>query len=105
MISPTIGRVVWFYAGGMQQRDAGVQPQAALVAYVWTDRMVNLGGFAHNGNPIQATSVTLLQDDDEPPHLSQPFAMWMPYQVGQAKKHALTEADAAADLAGTPRPS
>ncbi len=72
------------------------------------DRCINVGGFDQNGVPFAACSVILLQDDDVPPAHGY-YAMWMPYQVGQAKSgqekaRVLTDADAAADLAGTPRP-
>jgi hypothetical protein len=91
LISPSIGRVVWFYKFGKTQSDAGEQPHAALVAHVWTDRCVNLACFDANGTPYASTSVTLLQGDEEP--LGQtPFACWMPYQVGQAKKHETAQA-------------
>ena len=90
MIKPSIGRVVWFqpeHAHGAPDRD---QPYAALIVHVWSDRMVNLGGFDQNGAPFAACSVTLLQDDDPiPPHGR--YAQWMPYQVGQAKKHETEE--------------
>jgi hypothetical protein len=85
MITPSIGRVVWYYQHGATQRDANEQPRAALVAYVWHDRMINLGGFDSNGVPFAATSVRLLQDDEQP-DAQQPFAQWMPYQVATAKK-------------------
>ena len=86
MIKPTVGRVVWYYKDGLPL-DVNIQPRAALIAYVWGDRMVNLGGFDQNGVPFNATSVTLLQEGDDPSFPTQPVAVWMPYQVGQAKKH------------------
>ena len=80
VITPTVGRVVWY------RRDpTDDQPHMATVCYVWNDRMVNLAGFDHNGNPYKATSVTLRQEGDAQPLY--PHAEWMPYQVGQAKKH------------------
>lgn len=80
MIKPTIGRVVLVHRTGM-----GDQPEAALIAYVYSDRMINVGGFDHQGNPFQATSVRLLQDDDEAPPAGT-YAEWMPFQKGQAQK-------------------
>ena len=83
MIPPTIGRVVWFWPespGGPTQK----QPFAALVVYVWGDRMVNLAYFDANGQHGAATSVTLLQDDDVP-LANGYFCSWMPFQLGQAK--------------------
>jgi hypothetical protein len=90
MIKPTIGRVVWFTPSttpspGFAHIDPA-QPCAAMVTHVWSDRMVNLVVFDANGNPHGKTSVALLQDDDpKSPHGY--FCEWMPYQVGQAKKH------------------
>jgi len=113
MISPTIGRVVLVHAS-VTARDAGSQAMPALVVYVHSDRCINVGGFDSSGGPFSYCSLMLLQDDDAAPALG-PFAEWMPYQKGQAAKTealqsqlaarpALTEADAAADLAGLPRP-
>jgi hypothetical protein len=87
MISPSIGRVVWFtpaHAG--DPRHDVKQPLPALVSYVWNDRLVNLAAFDQNGAPLGATSVPLLQDDDPKPEGGY-FASWMPYQVAQAKKY------------------
>lgn len=80
MIKPTIGRVVLVYRGKSDQAEP------ALVCYVWNDRMINVGGFDHNGIPFAETSLTLLQDDDDPTKFGR-YATWMPYQIEQAKKH------------------
>jgi hypothetical protein len=88
MIKPTIGRVVWFYPDGTASRDAGEQPNSAMVAFVHNDRLINIGYLDHNGLPRHATSQRLLQEgDDEPSSPTAPFCCWMPFQVGQAKKH------------------
>ena len=70
MITPTIGRVVWFWPAP-ENKDTPVseKPFAAIIAYVWGERMVNLIAFDHNGNPEPHTSVTLLQDSDQKPSL------------------------------------
>lgn len=86
MISPSIGRVVWFQPARAVDMPDRAQPLPALVSYVHGDRMINVGGFDSNGHPFAATSVLLLQDDDAPPKHGY-YAMWMPYQVGQAKKN------------------
>lgn len=88
MIQPTVGRVVWFYPDGHAHfvRHDIRQPLAAIISHVWNDRLVNLGGFDSNGDHISVTSIVLLQDDDAKPH-GQSFATWMPYQIGQAKRH------------------
>ena len=98
MIKPTVGRVVWFWPGapGVEARPefltlagagegAEPQPCSASIAYVFSDRLVNLTVSDHYGRPHNFTSVTLLQGDDARPSAGY-FAEWMPYQVGQAKK-------------------
>jgi hypothetical protein len=82
MIQPTIGRVVW-YRERDQPKDA--QPNAALIAYVHSDTMVNLAVFDFNGVARSETSVYLHQgDDDFDP--GDRYCEWMPYQQGQAAK-------------------
>jgi len=85
VIKPSIGRVVWFQPGKSIEQPLRDQPFAAIVAYVWNDRMINLAYFNENGEPRNATSVTLLQDDDQTPGHGH-FAEWMPFQKGQAAK-------------------
>ena len=89
MITPTIGRVVWFHMSG-ETKDSRAdfvthseQPHTALIVHVWGDNCVNLTVFDHNGVPFQFTSVTLLQDD-ETPNGAGMWAEWMPFQKGQA---------------------
>lgn len=79
MITPTIGRVLWYH-------DGGAQPQVALVAYVWGDRCVNIALFDPNGNIVKdpPTSVQLLQDDDEAP--ASGYCTWMPFQKAAASQ-------------------
>lgn len=83
MIAPTVGRVVWFYTYSPGQGHKG--PLSASVARVWNDRMVNLGYLDQDGNHHAATSVALVQEGDEAPQAN--YCTWMPYQIGQAKKH------------------
>jgi len=78
-IKPTVGRVVHYHGNSA----AGVQ--AALIAYVHSDTMLNLGVFDENGVSYGATSVPLVQDGEEIP-VGGHYATWMPYQVGQAVK-------------------
>lgn len=88
-ITPTVGRIVWYWNRAPEPEEAGRQPEAAIVTYVHSDKMINICRFTHDGMPIAQTSVRLLQESDiglEQNFLS--FAQWMPYQVGQAKKHA-----------------
>lgn len=89
MITPTIGRVI--HVHNRPGTTDSEQPEAASVAYVWSDRLINVGGFDHNGRIFACTSLDLLQDDDAPP--AGAYATWMPFQKGQAAKtEALEEA-------------
>jgi hypothetical protein len=84
MIVPTIGRIVWYWPSKHDTmfRDGSTQPCAAIVAYVWHDRMVNLTVSDHNGDVHKRTSVRLRQDGDELPNES--YCEWMPYQKAVA---------------------
>ena len=89
MIAPTNGRIVWFYPthGDKHIKQRGFKvPLAASVCHVWNDRCVNLDVIDSDGQHWPQTSVILLQDDDLKPEGGR-FAVWMPYQIGQAKKH------------------
>lgn len=88
-IAPTIGRVVWYRPASAEDFGNSGQPLAAIVAHVWNDRMVNLCVIDPNGVPMKRTSVTLKQGDDLD-NISEgnAFCEWMPYQIGQAAKHA-----------------
>lgn len=79
IIPPTVGRVVWYYEHG------AAAPQAAIVAYVHSDRCVNLGVFDPNGHVVGRTSVPLVQEGDAAPERGS-YCRWMPYQLGQARK-------------------
>jgi hypothetical protein len=94
LIKPTIGRVVWYHPSADQRIKGEPNDQlcAALVTYVWGERMVNLAVFTPNGASYGVTSVPLLQEDgnDLP---GERYCRWMPYQLGQAKKHEPTAAE------------
>lgn len=80
MIKPTIGRQVWFWGGIPQELQ---QAEAATIAYVHGDRLVNLQVIDHNGIARSETSVSLVQaEDSEKP--TGFFCEWMPFQKGQA---------------------
>lgn len=100
MITPTIGRVVWYRPGPTDDLvgNDGGQPLAAIVAHVWSDTCVNLAVFDANGQAHNRTSVYLVQD--ETPRPTSQFAEWMPYQKGQAAKNEALELAAAARAAG-----
>jgi hypothetical protein len=92
MIKPTIGRVVGFYPAGVPHTE---QPLPALICYVHSDTLINVGGFDQNGNPIRGTSVFLNHDGYGNPG-GGAWATWMPYQKGQAAKTEELEMQVAA---------
>ena len=87
MIKPTVGRVVWYWPhkDDHQIVKGGDQPLAAFVSHVWNDTCVNLAVFDANGVAFSRTSVLLVQEGNPVPDSN--FAEWIPYQIGQAKKH------------------
>lgn len=100
VIKPTVGRIVWYYPSAFDRSCLvcgvpGEQPLGAMVSYVWGDRMVNLTVSGVNGGTFGRTSVPLVQEGDHPVKSGCAYCTWMPYQVGQAKKH---EAPPTADL-------
>lgn len=86
MIKPTIGRVVWFQPTCTPDQPLRQQPYPALICYVHSDTLINVGYFNEGGTCGSATSVRLVQEGEDVPANGH-FAEWMPYQVGQAKKH------------------
>lgn len=102
IISPTPGRIVWFFPGPHDplQSFPSVRSGEALaghVAKVWSDTMVNLMVIDPDGHPHGRTSVHLVQDDaagvPAPRDAEQSHATWMPYQKGQAAKAEATQVD------------
>lgn len=94
-ITPTVGRVVWFYPAANQQSadfspPAAGQPLAAIVAAVKSEEVVNLTVFDAMGFAHARINVPLLQEGQETREGGF-YATWMPYQVNQAKKHAERE--------------
>jgi hypothetical protein len=91
-ILPTVGRVVLFTpyrlsGDGRFAHIDGEKPLAAIIAHVFHDGLVNLAVFDSNGVSHSRTSVKLVQADEAKPEHGY-FCEWMPYQVGQAAKHA-----------------
>jgi len=84
MIKPTIGRVVWFYKYVPGQGHKG--PLAAHVCDVHSDQCVNLMVVSEVGVPRPELTVHLIQEGEESPKSD--YCGWMPYQIGQAAKHA-----------------
>ena len=87
MITPTVGRVVYFRPGNgarsrMHVRDQ--QPCRADIVYVWNDRNIAVNVDDHEGQRYYFSPVVLIQDGEKPPEgLS--YCEWMPYQQAVAK--------------------
>lgn len=75
MITPTVGRIVWY-------QDGVRGTQAAIITHVWGDYLVNLTVFDPNGTPFAKTSITLVQEGQPVP--AEPYCEWMPYQKAVA---------------------
>ena len=86
MITPTVGRVVWYRPAETYPQVIAYdgQPLAALITHVWSNHCVNLVVFDANGTPFPRPSVTLKQADTD--DLPSSYAEWMPFQLGQAAK-------------------
>ena len=94
MIKPTVGHVVWYHPHPNEPRGEEYQPLAAIVTYVWHDRMVNLAVFDANTLGVyNMTSVALKQEGDDLSVFT-PYCEWMPYQKGQAAKHDAEKSNA-----------
>jgi hypothetical protein len=87
MIKPTPGRVVWYWPSDQDPTPIFKgEALAAHVARVISDREVNLLVIRADGITYGRHNVRLIQEGDARPKEGG-FAEWMPYQVGQAKKH------------------
>jgi len=82
-IEPTVGRVVWYYPANGDSN----KPCAALVANVHDETHIAVGYLDHIGQAHSASFVPLIQEGEARPY-GRDHCTWMPYQVGQAKKHA-----------------
>lgn len=120
VITPTIGRKVWYWPSDYDKHlhldyhpgflhtaiEAADPKQAcdATVVYVHGDRCVNLSITDHNGNVHKRTSVTFAQPGDAVPQ-GGGYAEWMPYQIGQAKAQQPAAADPVAAPAAEAKPA
>jgi hypothetical protein len=103
MIEPTVGRVVLYRAPG---HDPAAQPFAAHVAFVHSNRLVNLLIIDHDGITYPGTEIPLLQDGDQVPvEAHRGYAEWMPYQKGQAAKTEALQATLAGAGGAPPTPA
>jgi hypothetical protein len=96
MITPTIGRIVWFRPNNESHKATmnivdSIQPLKADIVYVWNDQMVNLFVVDHAGIGHSLGSIHLVQDGDPPMRDGISYAEWMPYQKGQAAKYEQLE--------------
>jgi hypothetical protein len=105
VITPTVGRVVWYHRGarsGFTGHHYEDQPLAAHVAYVNDDGSINLMVIDAHGTPFAVRNVPLVQDGGVVPDdaaAGPGWAEWMPYQKGQAAKTEQLAAQAAATQA------
>lgn len=87
MITPTIGRKVWYYDYTNLGALDPYQAFDASVIYVWGVNSVTLDVTDHHGNRHIKQAVALRDPQPGDCHGSgSEFATWMPYQVGQARK-------------------
>lgn len=81
MIMPTIGRIVLVHRPG-----ASPQPEPALITFIHSPELINVGGFDSNGNPFSCTSLPLEGGDETKRDQSLAYAFWMPYQKQAASR-------------------
>jgi hypothetical protein len=82
MIEPTNGRIVWIHHRGYSD-----QPLSAIITYVHSDKFINVCAFTPDGIPLPLRDIPLIQDSgDSDINVVKPYAVWMPYQKGQAAK-------------------
>ncbi|HEY4037822.1 MAG TPA: hypothetical protein VGM15_03290 [Burkholderiaceae bacterium] len=89
LITPTVGRIVWYYPHRTEPIDCNPgEPLAAIVARVHNEASVTLCVFDSGGAPHVKRSVPLFQDEkQEQQYIGvSSFCCWMPYQKGQAAK-------------------
>lgn len=82
MIEPTIGRVIWYWP-----EDKKDQPWPCWICSVRPDGRINVAGFNNEGVPFRDSDIDLFQGEEGEQKPLHSFAEWMPYQIGQAKKH------------------
>jgi len=64
MISPTVGKPLWYWptrAGAIDNYDLANQPLAAFITYVNRDQTVNIAYLDRNGSPDRRITVPLWQ--------------------------------------------
>lgn len=106
MITPTIGRKIWFWPNQTNTACYTVLDAAqafdASVVFVAADDRVHIAFFDHTGVPFIRHDVPILQDD-KPLPAGTCYCAWMPYQqsaVGVAPMAVKKAADKS-----TPKPT
>lgn len=91
MIKPTVGRTVLYVPLVSQCNETYAivegREHSAQIAYVFSDRLINIGAIDSNGRHFNKTSVPLVQPGDPIPKNTD-YCKWMDYQVEQAAKAA-----------------
>ena len=95
-LTPTIGRIVHYYPGGVQDVQDGKQPRPAMICHVWDasyensgKACINVGYLDANGSWLSATSVYLYHPEATVLDTGG-FALWMPFQ-SKAKEPATSQ--------------
>lgn len=94
IITPTVGRKVWYrpsahdQQGPVPMQSSGDQPLDATIIAVWSAHCVNLLVTDMVGRTFPVLSATLVQDGYPVPSGGR-YAEWMPYQQGQARKETV----------------
>lgn len=83
MISPTIGRILWYNPLDSEKLFPHDQHYPAIVCHVWSDYEVSVFIINESGQPF-SRKVALAQDREA----TLGECEWMPYQIGQAQKNA-----------------
>lgn len=83
-MKPTVGRIVLFHP-------IAEITQAAVIAFVHSDTMVNLAVFDGNGVTSGKTSVQLISEGQAKPEFGQ-FCEWVPHHFAQATQPVQTVA-------------
>jgi hypothetical protein len=101
VITPTVGRVMWYRpskydtANGMLQYSNGTpapEPMMAQVIYPWSASVCNVLVTDHAGQQHVRGSCQVRQEGDPVPvdheGNARSYVEWMPYQTSQARKNA-----------------
>lgn len=80
-MEPSVGRIVWYWPGC----DEPGQPQAAIITYVHSSKMIGVAVLSPSGCVRFRSSVRLCQPSDTDSVLSE-HCRWMPYQQAQHEK-------------------